>query len=167
MKTTSLRLSKGYSHPACGRRLETLSLRPANRLASVDPRWERWILYISDWSDLRAAIQCCQGILLESAHYQNESGFQPTVVMWAPVLGVAPGWYMPGPRPSADCTGITDHPSEKRRRREPYQPGATPQEPVQPQHEQGLKARSILSNVSGRQPVKRASKRPLQVCHKM
>jgi len=37
--------------------------------------------------------------------------------------------------------------SRKRQRREPYQPGATPQVQPQAQNEQGLKARSIAPNV--------------------
>ena len=59
--------------------------------------------------------------------------------------GVAPGWYRSGLRPSRDCANNSSRPDKKRRRRGPYQPGATPQGQIQPQKEQGLKARSILS----------------------
>ena len=58
--------------------------------------------------------------------------------------GVAPGWYRLGLRPSRDCANNSSRPDKKRRRRKPYQPGATPQEEIQPQREQGLKARSII-----------------------
>jgi len=63
--------------------------------------------------------------------------------------GVAPGWYGPGLRPSGmvQISILIFGCEQKRRRREPYQPRATPQEQVQPQKEQGLKARSIDINV--------------------
>ena len=61
--------------------------------------------------------------------------------------GVAPGWYRSGLRPYRDCADNSSHPNKKRQRRKPCQPGATPQEEIQPQKEQGLKARSITSNV--------------------
>jgi hypothetical protein len=62
-------------------------------------------------------------------------------------VGVAPGWYESGLRPFTDRANSSSHPNKKRRRREPYQPGATPQEKIRVQKEQGLKARSIVFNV--------------------
>ena len=59
--------------------------------------------------------------------------------------GVAPGCYRSGLRPSRDCANSSSRPNKKRRRCEPYQPGATPQEETQAQKVQGLKARSILN----------------------
>jgi hypothetical protein len=51
----------------------------------------------------------------------------------------------------------------KRRRRRPYQPGATPQEQVQPQKEQGLKACFIIRGFTGPAGTSRIPERAFRV----